>query len=80
MINSLVGSLYLRVLPLPALDRTGKSTLLQHLLPDYRYVTLDDPVLRGQALSDPRLFFDSLGEKAILTRFSLRRTFSRMSK
>jgi uncharacterized protein len=46
--------------------QTGKSTLLVHSLPDYRYITLDDPFIRGQALNDPRLFLDSLGEKAIV--------------
>ena len=46
--------------------QTGKSTLLTHLLPDYRYVTLDDPLQREQALSDPRFFLDSLGERAII--------------
>jgi predicted AAA+ superfamily ATPase len=46
--------------------QTGKSTLLTHLLPGYRYATLDDPLLREQALSDPRFFLDSLGERAII--------------
>ncbi len=30
--------------------QTGKSTLLQALFPDYRYVNLDDPLVRGQYL------------------------------
>lgn len=46
--------------------QSGKSTLLQHHLPDYQYITLDDPVLREQALSDPNLFLDSVGERAII--------------
>ncbi|WP_051328064.1 ATP-binding protein [Desulfatirhabdium butyrativorans] len=46
--------------------QTGKSTLLTQLLPDYRYVTLDDPLLREQALNDPRFFLDSLGKRAII--------------
>ncbi|MBF0117514.1 MAG: ATP-binding protein [Desulfobacterales bacterium] len=46
--------------------QTGKSTLLTHILPDYNYVTLDDPLLREQALRDPRFFIDSLGERAII--------------
>jgi len=33
--------------------QTGKSTLLKALLPDYRYVNLDDPALRAQLLSLP---------------------------
>jgi len=46
--------------------QTGKSTLLIHALPDYKYITLDDPVVREQALNDPRLFLDSLGERVII--------------
>lgn len=36
--------------------QVGKSTLLQHIAPDYRYVSFDDPVLRAQADEDPTLF------------------------
>lgn len=46
--------------------QTGKSTLLTHLLPHYPYVTLDDPLLREQALSDPHFFLETLGERAII--------------
>jgi uncharacterized protein len=46
--------------------QTGKSTLLTHLLPDYRYVTLDDPLQREQALDDPHFFLDSLDGRAII--------------
>jgi len=46
--------------------QSGKSTLLQHCLPGYRYLTLDDPVLREQAVADPNLFLDLAGERAIL--------------
>ena len=45
--------------------QSGKTTLLINTLPDYQYITLDDPVIRERALSDPRLFFDHLEEKAI---------------
>jgi predicted AAA+ superfamily ATPase len=41
--------------------QSGKSTLLRHALPGYRYLTLDDPVLRQQAVHDPELF---LGDDA----------------
>lgn len=37
--------------------QVGKSTLLQHIGADYRYLTLDDPLLLTQAQDDPRLFF-----------------------
>ena len=46
--------------------QSGKSTLLQHHLRDYRYLTLDDPVLREQALLDPNLFLDSAGDRTII--------------
>jgi len=36
--------------------QAGKSTLLQHSLKGYRYVTFDDILIRGLAESDPALF------------------------
>ncbi len=45
----------------------GKSTLLKELFStSYRYVTFDDPLLREQAISDPKLFLEQLGHKVIL--------------
>lgn len=46
--------------------QSGKSTMLTRSLPGYKYVTLDDPLAREQALSDPTTFLDSLGAKAII--------------
>ncbi|MCK9458955.1 MAG: ATP-binding protein [Proteobacteria bacterium] len=46
--------------------QTGKSTLLLHALPDYAYVTLDDPLSRRQALDDPELLLDQAGEHVII--------------
>jgi len=46
--------------------QAGKSTLLTQTLTDYQYITLDDPVIRDRAVNDPRLFFDTLKEKAII--------------
>ncbi len=37
--------------------QAGKSTLLQNTLRGYRYVTLDDPLIRALANDDPELFF-----------------------
>lgn len=51
--------------------QAGKSTLLKHCLPDYRYVTMDDPFFREQAHADPLLFLDSLGERAIIDEIQL---------
>ncbi len=46
--------------------QTGKSTLLRHLFPHHRYLTLDDPVHRLSARRDPRLFVENLDPKVIL--------------
>jgi predicted AAA+ superfamily ATPase len=51
--------------------QAGKSTLLRHCLPEYKYVTLDDPFFREQAHSDPLLFLDTLGERAIIDEIQL---------
>jgi len=45
----------------------GKSTLLKVLFSTtHRYVTFDDPLVREQALADPKLFLEAAGEKVIL--------------
>ena len=36
--------------------QAGKSTLLQHHLKKYTYVSLDDPAIRDMAVNDPELF------------------------
>jgi len=46
--------------------QTGKSTLLRHLFPDADYISLDDPVLRGKAISDPALFIGDLPDGTII--------------
>ena len=51
--------------------QSGKSTLLRHALPEYRYVTLDDPTALEQAHSDPVYFLDSLGERCIIDEIQL---------
>ena len=44
----------------------GKSTLLKALFSaTHHYVTFDDPMLREQALADPKLFLDTMGDRAI---------------
>ena len=37
--------------------QVGKSTLLKHLFPERRYITLDDPFLEEQAKTDSAMFF-----------------------
>lgn len=51
--------------------QSGKSTLLRHALPDYRYVTLDDPAVLEQAHADPVFFLDGLGERCIIDEIQL---------
>ena len=47
--------------------QSGKSTLLKKLFSKtHNYVTFDDPLIREQAISDPKLFLDSIGERAII--------------
>ncbi len=46
--------------------QSGKSTLLQHLYPNYPYHTFDDPILRRQAQDDPGLFLETVPSPAIL--------------
>jgi predicted AAA+ superfamily ATPase len=46
--------------------QTGKSTMLTHLFPEYRYVTLDDTSLRLSALNDPAGFIETLQTPVII--------------
>lgn len=46
--------------------QAGKSTLLQHCLKDYHYVTLDDVLARNLAQSDPALFLKTYEPPLIL--------------
>ena len=38
--------------------QSGKTTLVRELLPDYRYVSLEDLDIRAYAQKDPRGFFN----------------------
>jgi uncharacterized protein len=46
--------------------QTGKSTLLKHLFPNYKYVTLDYPNIRSIAKNDPEMFLDNYGDVIII--------------
>lgn len=46
--------------------QSGKSTLLKQLFPNYQYITLDDPLIREQAITDPNLFMDNAGKYIII--------------
>lgn len=51
--------------------QSGKSTLLTHTLKDHRYITLDDPLTRERAASDPRFFLDSIDGPVIIDEIQL---------
>jgi len=40
--------------------RSGKTTLLRHLFPEYQYVLLEDPDVLARVQADPRAFLDAL--------------------
>lgn len=46
--------------------QAGKSTLLQNVLKNYTYVSLDDPVHRSMAEQDPELFLSSFPAPLII--------------
>jgi predicted AAA+ superfamily ATPase len=46
--------------------QTGKSTLLTHLFPRYRYISFDDIPLRTAAIRDPGLFVETLDYPVII--------------
>lgn len=46
--------------------QAGKSTLLQHCLKDYRFVSLDDPFNKQLAQNDPALFLSQYNENVII--------------
>ena len=46
--------------------QSGKSTLVKKVFKkSHDYISFDDPVTRERAISDPRFFLDTAGEKAI---------------
>ena len=46
--------------------QTGKSTMLQKLFPEFRYVTLDDDFIKDQANENPRFFMEMNKPPAII--------------
>jgi len=45
--------------------QSGKTTLVKNLLPEFSYFNLEDPELRTFALTDPKGFLKTAGQKAI---------------
>lgn len=54
------------VVTLTGARQCGKSTLLKHLLPDYRYVSLEDPDTRRAVSEDPRSFLNNFSDRTII--------------
>ena len=54
------------VLTLIGPRQSGKTTITRNNFPDYSYTSLEDPDKRAFALSDPRAFIKSVGDRAIL--------------
>lgn len=54
------------VLSLSGPRQSGKSTLLRRMLPDYRYVSLEDEGVRARALADPVSFLRVCGDQVII--------------
>lgn len=46
--------------------QAGKTTLARHFLEGYSYANLEDPEQRELASTDPKAFFASLSERAII--------------
>ncbi len=46
--------------------QSGKSTLLRHTFPEYKYVSLEDPDMRLFATDDPRGFLATYPDKTII--------------
>ncbi len=53
------------ILALTGPRQAGKTTLLKHLLPEYRYLSMEDEPTRSYALNDPLGFLKQYGEKVI---------------
>jgi AAA+ ATPase superfamily predicted ATPase len=50
--------------------QSGKTTLLEHLFPDYAYVSLENENVRSFAVDDPVGFLKNTLEKSFSTRYS----------
>ncbi len=46
--------------------QSGKTCLCRHLYPDYKYVNLENITVRANAVEDPTMFLEALGDKVII--------------
>lgn len=56
---------YFPIVSLTGPRQAGKTTLLQHLFADYRYISFEDPVYRERFEADPRGFLDQYDQEVI---------------
>ncbi len=56
---------YYPVVSLTGPRQAGKTTLLSQAFADYRYVSLEAPDIRSEAMADPRAFLKNYSEKVI---------------
>lgn len=54
------------VVTLTGARQCGKSTLLKNLLPDYKYISLEDPDIRRTVSGDPRGFLNNFSDRTII--------------
>lgn len=57
---------YYPVITITGPRQAGKSTLCQHLFPDYKYISMERIPVRTAAMQDPEKFMDQLGDKVII--------------
>lgn len=57
---------YFPVITITGPRQSGKSTLCQHLFPDYKYLTLENVITRATALTDPAKFLEDNGPQMII--------------
>ena len=61
--------------------QVGKTTMLQKLANNQRnYVTLDDPMIRDLAVSDPELFLQRFEPPVIIDEYNMPPSYYRLSK
>jgi len=53
------------VISLTGPRQAGKSTLLKHIFPDYRYISLEDPDMMDYATDDPKGFLGQYDKRVI---------------
>ena len=45
--------------------QSGKTTLARHVLPDYRYLSLEQPRTRDEAVNDPERFLSRVAARRV---------------